>query len=70
MGQGYNIIASLTDFSMKYLGIFKVYTCLSGIKQFDHGYPNVLEIIHRLNLVDYLQVNVDKSWHNFYLTKD
>ena len=39
-----------------------------GIKLLYHACPPVHKIIHSLNLVDYLQVQTDNPWYNYYLT--
>ena len=45
----------------------KVYTGVGGIKQLYHVYPPARQIIHSLKLVDYLHVQVDNPWYNYYL---
>ena len=49
---------TLTDFSMKYLVICKVYTDVGGINSYT---------ILKLKLVDYLHVQRDKPWYNYYV---
>ena len=56
-----------TNFSTKYPVICKVYTDVGGKKLFYHGCPPVRKIIHSLKLVDYLHIQVDKPWYNYYL---
>ena len=55
---------TLTNFSMKYLIMCKVYTDVGGIKLVYHVCPPVRKIIHSLKLVDYLHVQADKPWYN------
>ena len=45
----------------------KVYTDVGGMKLLCHVWPPVRKIIHSLKLVDYLHVQVDKPWYNYYL---
>ena len=45
----------------------KVYTDLGGIKELYHVCPPVRKIIHSLKLVDYLQVQADSTWYNYYI---
>ena len=54
---------------MKYLVICKVYTDVGGIKYMllFHICPPVRKIIHSLKLVDYLHVQADNRWYNYYL---
>ena len=54
-------------FSMKYIVMRKVSTDVGGIKQFYHVCPYVRKIIHSLKLVDYLHVQADKPWYNYYI---
>ena len=55
---------TLTNFRTKYRVMCKVSTDLGGIKY--HVCPPVREIIHSLKLVDYLHVQADNPWYNFY----
>ena len=57
----------LTNFSMKYLMVCNVYTDVGGIKQLYHDCPPVRKIIHSLKLVDYLHIQVDNPWYNYYI---
>ena len=57
---------TLTSFSTKYHVMCKVYTDVGGIKELYHVCPLVHKIIHSLKLVDYLHVQVDKPWYNYY----
>ena len=57
---------TLTNFSTKYLVMCKVYTCVGGIKSY-HVCPHVRKIIHSLKLVDYLDIQADNPWYNYYL---
>ena len=45
----------------------KAYTDVGGIKYLYHVCPPVRKIIHSLKLVDYLHVQADKPWYNYYL---
>ena len=45
----------------------KVCTDVGGIKQFYHDCPPVRKIIHSLKIVDYLHVQVDNPWYNYYM---
>ena len=47
----------------------KVYTDVGGIKWLYHVCPPVRKIIHSLKLVDYLHVQADNPWYNYYITK-
>ena len=58
---------TLTNFSAKYLVMCKVYTDVGGIKYLYHVCPPVRKIIHSLKLVDYLHVQTDNPWYNYYL---
>ena len=62
------VYTTLTNFSMKYLVMCSVYTGVSGIKKLYHVCPPVRKIIHSLKLVDYLDVQADNSWYNYYIT--
>ena len=44
----------------------KVYTDVGGIKYLYHVCPPVRKIIHSLKLVDYLHVQADNPWYNYY----
>ena len=44
----------------------KVYTDVGGIKQLYHVCPPVRKIIHSLKLVDYLHVQADNPWYNYF----
>ena len=59
---------TFTNFTMKYLVMSKVYTDVGGIKYLNHVCPPVRKIIHSLKLVDYLHVQADNPWYNYYLT--
>ena len=52
---------------MKYLVMCKVYTDMGGIKWLYHVCPPVRKIIHSLKLVDYLHVQADNPWYNYYI---
>ena len=58
---------TFTIFSMKYLVMCKVYTDVGGIKQLYHVCPPVRKIIHSLKLVEYLHVQADNPWYNYYI---
>ena len=45
----------------------KVYTDVGGIKKLHHVCPPVRKIIHSLKLVDYLHVQANNPWYNYYL---
>ena len=45
----------------------KVYTDVGGIKYLYHVCPPVRKIFHSLKLVDYLHVQADNPWYNYYL---
>ena len=45
----------------------KVYTNVGGIKYLYHVCPPVRKIIHSLKLVDYLHVQADNPWYNYYV---
>ena len=54
---------------MKYLVMCMVYTDDGGISNsYTMGCPPVRKIIHSLKLVDYLHVQADNPWYNYYLT--
>ena len=52
---------------MKYYLMCKVYTDVGGIKYLYHVCPPVRKIIHSLTLVDYLHVQADNPWYNYYI---
>ena len=57
---------TLTNFSMKYLVMCKVYTDVGVLKYlYSHVCPHVCKIIHSLKLVDYLHV---QATNMYYLT--
>ena len=56
-----------TIFSMKYLVMCNVYTDVGGMKWLYHVCPPVRKIIHSLKLADYLHVQADNPWYNYYL---
>ena len=58
---------TLTNFSTIKLVLCKVYTDVGGIKKLYHVCPPVRKIIHSLKLVDYLHVQADNPWYNYYL---
>ena len=58
---------TLTDLNTKYPVMCKVYTDVGGIKQLYHVCPPICKIIHLLKLVDYLHVQADKPWYNYYI---
>ena len=66
---GRHFYTTFTNFSMKYLVMCKVYTDVCGIKQLYHVCPHERKIIHSLKLVDYLHVQADNPWYNYYLVK-
>ena len=45
----------------------KVYTDVGGIRYLYHVCPPVRKIILSLKLVDYLHVQVDNPWYNYYI---
>ena len=47
----------------------KVYTDVGGIKYLNNAYPfiRVRKIINSLKLVDYLHVQADNPWDNYYI---
>ena len=47
----------------------KVYTNVGGIKELYHVCPPVRKIIHSLKLVDYLHVQADNPWYNYYIIR-
>ena len=60
----------LYNFSTKYFVMCKIYTDVGGIKQLYHVCPPVRKIIHSLRLVDYLHVQADNPWYNYYMTDE
>ena len=58
---------TLTNFSTTNLVLCKVYTDVGGINQLYHVCPPVRKIIHSLKLVDYLHVQADNPWYNYYV---
>ena len=54
---------TLTNLSMIYLVMCKVYTDVGGIKKLYIVCPPVRKIIHSLKLVDYLHVQADNPWY-------
>ena len=46
----------------------KVHTDIGGIKLLYHVCPPVRKLIHSLKLVDYLHVQADNPWYNYYLS--
>ena len=61
------IYTTFTNFSMKYLVLCKVYTHVDGIKLLYHVCPPIRKIIHSLKLVDFLHVQADNPWYNYYI---
>ena len=53
---------------MEYHLMCKVYTDVGGIKYLYHVCPPVRKIMHSLKLVDYLNVQADNPWYNYYLS--
>ena len=47
----------------------KIYTDVGGINKLYHVCPPVRKIIHSLKLVDYLHVQADNPWYNYYLSR-
>ena len=45
----------------------KVHTDVGGLKKLYHVCPPVRKIIHSLKLVDYLHVQADNPWYNYYI---
>ena len=62
------IYTTLTNFSTKYLVMYKVYTHVGGLKLLYHVCPPVRKIIHELKLVDYLHVQADNPWYYLYMS--
>ena len=52
---------------MKHLLMCKVYTDIGGIKLLYSICPPVRKIIHSLKLVDYLHVQANNPWYNYYI---
>ena len=63
----YVIYTTFTNFSMNFLVMCNVYTDIGGIEYLYHVCPPVRKIIHSLKLVDYLYVQADNPWYNYYL---
>ena len=61
------IYTTLTNFGIKYIIRYKVYTDVGGIKYYTIVLPPVREIMHLLKLADYLHVQADKPWCNYYV---
>ena len=59
----------LTNFSTKYLVMCKVYTDVGGINYLYYVCPPLRQIVH-LKLVDYLHVQADNPWYNYYLAHE
>ena len=55
---------------MKYHLMCKVFTDVGGIKQLYHVCPPVRKKIHSLKPVDYLHVQADNPWNNYYMTQE
>ena len=47
----------------------KVYTDVGGIKYLYHVCPHVRKIINSLKLEDYLHVQTDNPWYNYYICR-
>ena len=62
------VYTTLTNLSTKYLMMCKVYTDAGGIKQLYHVCPPERKIIHSLKLMDYLHVQADNPWYNYYMS--
>ena len=62
------IYTTLTNFSTNYFVMCKFYTDVGGIKQLYHVCLPVRKIIHSLKLMDYLHVQADNPWYNYYIT--
>ena len=75
-------LPDIANYSTKYLILSKVYTSESGMKiviprftrlyeknplAMYHALLSVREIIHELKLVNYILVQADKPWCNYYL---
>ena len=55
------------DVWLEYHMMCKVYTDVGGIKKkLCHVCPHVLKKIHSLKLVDYLNVQANNPWYNYY----
>ena len=67
-GDALHFYTTLTNFSTKYFVMCKVYTDVGGIKLLYHVCPPVRKIIHSLKLVDYLHVQADNPWYNYYIS--
>ena len=57
------VYTTFTNFSTNYLVMCKAYTDVGGTMVC----PPVRKIIHSLKLVDYLHVQADNPWYNFYV---
>ena len=58
---------TLTNLNTKYLVMCKVYTDVGGINYLYLVCPPVRKIIHSLKRIDYLHVQADNPWYNYYL---
>ena len=47
----------------------KVYTDVGGLKKLYHVCQPVRKIIHSLKLVNYLHVQADNPWYNYYIIR-
>ena len=47
--------------------MYKVYTDAGGIKTLYHVCLPVRKMFHSLKLVDYLHVQMDNPWYNYYI---
>ena len=57
-----------TNLRTKCFVMCKVYTDVGGITILYHVCPPVHKIIHSLKLVDYLHVQADNPWYNYYIS--
>ena len=58
------------NLSMKYFAVGKVYTDKDGIKQLYNSFVHLYrKIILSLKLMDYLLIQPDKPWYNYYIVK-
>ena len=64
----FRILGGVANFSMTYFVLSTVYTDEGSINSYIMVCPPVREIIHSLKLADYLLLQADKPWYNFYLT--
>ena len=62
------LYTTLTNLCTKYLVMCKVYIDVGGINWLNHVCPPVHKIIHSLELVNYLHIQTDNPWHNYYIT--